>query len=138
MSGIRGVGGATGSPMPRAARSTAGFRLAAPGVTAEAGGAAAVAPPPGLSLLALQETAAAAERDARARARGVALIAALAYLQAGLLRGRVDAALPDRLAALSEGEAAADPGLAALVADITLRARVELARLGHGFDVASQ
>ncbi|MBR0657567.1 flagellar assembly protein FliX, partial [Plastoroseomonas arctica] len=98
----------------------------------------AAAVPPGLSLLALQETGAAAERDARARARGAALIATLAALQTGLLRGSVDSAVTARLAALSEGEAAADPALAALLADITLRARVELARLRHGIDVAPE
>jgi hypothetical protein len=81
-------------------------------------------------LLALQETAPAAERDARARKRGEELIEELSALQLALLSGRADPARLRRLATLSVGEAAADPGLAAAVAGLQLRARVELARLG--------
>ncbi|MDB5317238.1 MAG: hypothetical protein JWO24_3082 [Rhodospirillales bacterium] len=132
MSGIRGLGGApvrqAGQRAPPGA--TRGFRIASGGANAMAPtGALVVAAPAGLSLLALQENSAVAERDLRARSRGLALIAALAALQAGLLRGVIDAALPARLAALSEGEAASDPALAALLAEATLRARIELARM---------
>ena len=138
MSGIRGLGGV---PAPvaaaRAARGGGGFRLAGGQATRTDGAlAAGSVAAPALSLLALQESGAAAERDARARARGLALLDALAGLQAGLLRGAVDAGLPARLAALGEGEAAADPALAALVAQVTLRARIELARLATATDMA--
>jgi energy-converting hydrogenase Eha subunit B len=79
----------------------------------------------------VQEAGPPAERDARARRRGIAMLAALDAIQADLLAGRVDAGQVEALAALLDGEAAADPGLAAAVAAITLRVRVELARRGR-------
>ncbi|MBR0673767.1 flagellar assembly protein FliX, partial [Neoroseomonas soli] len=83
-----------------------------------------------IGLLALQEAGPVAERDARARRRGDALLRELSGLQAELLAGRVDPARLQALAALAEGESAADPALAAAVAAIALRARIELARRG--------
>lgn len=140
MSGIRGLGSVPAPPASaRAARGAGGFRLASgQGAPVDVAASAAAAPATALSLLALQESAAVAERDARARARGLALLAALSALQAGMLRGVVDAALPARLAALGEGEAAKDPALADLLAQVTLRARVELARLAAAADMARE
>ena len=140
MSGIRGLGGVPAPPASaRTARGAGGFRLATgPGAAAEVAASAAAAPAAAVSLLGLQECGAVAERDARARTRGLAMLSALAALQAGLLRGAVDAGLPARLAALGEGEAAADPALAALLAQVTLRARVEMARLATATDMAPE
>lgn len=140
MSGIRGLGGVPARPTSvRAAGSAGGFRLAqGQGVAVDVAAPASAVPAAALSLLGLQESAAAAERDARARTRGLAMLSALAALQAGLLRGAVDAGLPARLAALGEGEAAADPALAALLAQVTLRARVEMARLATATDMAPE
>lgn len=131
MVGVRGVTGGVVTGAGRGARAQGGtFRL---GGAAAGGGAApaqAVAAPQGVALLALQESAPAAERDARARRQGQALIEELAALQAGLLAGRLDPARLRAMAALCAGEEAADPALAAAIGAIRLRARVELARLG--------
>ena len=82
------------------------------------------------SLLALQETIAAGERDARSRQRAEGLLDELAALQLGLLGGRLPRARLEALAALAaEPEMAADPALAALAGEIGVRAAVELARL---------
>jgi hypothetical protein len=94
-----------------------------------AAAAEGTAPASAIGLLALQEGAPAAERDARARRRGEAMLEGLAMLQAALLGGRLDPARLARLADLAEGEAAADPALQAVVAGVALRLRVELARL---------
>lgn len=131
MVGVRGVTGGVATGAGRGARAQGGgFRLGATGAGAAAAPAQGVAGPQGVSLLALQECAPAAERDARARRQGQALIEELTALQAGLLAGRLDPARLRALAALCAGEAAADPALAAAIGAIRLRARVELARLG--------
>lgn len=137
MVGIRGVGPGAATRAGRGPRGAGGgFRL---GPGAEAAGAAATqaaAAPSAIGLLALQETAPAAERDARARRRGEAMLRELAALQAELLAGRADPARLQALAALAEGEAAADPVLAESVAAISLRVRIELARRGLGRSVS--
>jgi hypothetical protein len=127
MDPIRGVGGGAAARGSRGTR-PGGFRLGGPGGAAPAEAAAAPAAALAAGLLALQEAAPAAERDARARRRGEAMLRALSDLQAELLGGRADPARLEALAALAEGEAAADPALAEAVAAIALRARVELAR----------
>jgi hypothetical protein len=128
---VRGVTGRAAAGPARGARAPAGaFRLGPASGGAEAAPAQGAAAPQGVALLALQEAAPAAERDARARRRGQALLKELSALQAGLLAGRVDPARLRALAALSGGDPAADPALAAILAAISLRARVELARLG--------
>lgn len=133
MVGIRGVGAGAASRGAKGPRAGAGgFSLGtAPDASAPAG-AQGVAGPSAVGLLALQETAPAAERDARARRRGEAILRELAALQLDLLSGRIDPARLQALAGLAEGEAAADPVLAESVAAIALRARIELARLGMG------
>lgn len=103
----------------------AGSETAEPAETAAVEGVT-IAP----SLLALQETVAAGERDARARRRAEAMLEGLAELQRGLLAGRLPRARLEALAALAaEAEVAADPRLAAIAAEIGVRAAVELARL---------
>ncbi|MDT8266848.1 flagellar assembly protein FliX, partial [Roseomonas sp. DSM 102946] len=61
--------------------------------------------------------------------RGTAMLEELAGFQADLLRGRADPDRLRRLAGLSEGEMPPDPHLAEALAAISLRAKVELARL---------
>jgi hypothetical protein len=129
MEPIRGLGGGGTIRGGRAPRGPGGFRL--PAAAQGSGGAEAtegVAAPSAIGLLALQETAPAAERDARAQRRGQAMLDELGALQRDLLAGRADPARLHRLEALTQGEAAADPALAEAVAAIALRARIELAR----------
>ncbi|MCS6921166.1 MAG: flagellar assembly protein FliX [Elioraea sp.] len=123
-------------PLPQArpvGRSAAGgrFRVAVESGVEESREAApvesvSIAP----SLLAIQESLEAAERDSRVKRRAEAMLGELGAIQLGLLTGR----LPEsRLAALAklarEGEKAADPRLAAIAAEVEVRAAVELARL---------
>ena len=86
-------------------------------------------------MLALQEADGAlareghATRDRKARRRGRALLEALAGLQRGLLAEGAAVDTLRRLAQLAaEPEEAADPALGLILAQILLRARVELAR----------
>jgi hypothetical protein len=119
----------------RSARPVGGagrFRVAVQtGETAEAHDSApvddvSIAP----SLLALQETVATSERDARSRRRAEGMLEELTALQLGLLAGRMPRGRLEALAALAaEPEVAADPRLAAIAAEISVRAAVELARL---------
>ncbi|NMJ41731.1 flagellar assembly protein FliX [Roseomonas sp. JC162] len=129
---IRGVGG--GSPVRpgRGGRGgPGGFALGGAGEAQGAGAASAVVAPAAVGLLALQEGAPAADRDARGARRAQALLRELAGLQADLLAGRLEASRLGTLAALADGETPADPALAAALAAIALRARIELARLSH-------
>jgi hypothetical protein len=124
---VRIAGVAAGANAPRrAARASGGFRLP----ETEAAATAAVPAGEGLAaLLAMQESGGVAEAEQRARRRGQRVLDALRDLQLGMLRGGVDQARLEALAALAEtaGEIA-DPALRAVLAEIALRARVELAR----------
>lgn len=105
----------------------AGFRL--PAAAMEAPAAAATTEVMLGGMLALQEAESGAVRDREARRRGQELLAALARLQRALLEGHRDLPGLRRLAALVEDmPGAADPGLRQALADVALRARVELAR----------
>lgn len=126
---IRGTDGGTTIRGGRAPRGAGGFRV--PGAAGGAAGMEAAEGPAAASaigLLALQESAPAAERDARARRRGEAMLDELAALQRDLLAGRADPARLHRLHHLATGEAAADPALREAVDAIALRVRIELAR----------
>ena len=81
-------------------------------------------------MLALQEQAESGlVRDRAARRHGLAVLEELARLQRALLGGRIDPTALRGLAALAETvPEAADPELRQAVADVVLRARVELAR----------
>ena len=72
------------------------------------------------------------ERRRRSAGRGQNLLDALDELKVALLGGRVSAHDLGRIAArLKEIEASGDPGLDAVLAQIDLRAKVELAKLGR-------
>ena len=86
----------------------------------------------GLGLLGLQQGWSDAERDDAAKRRGHAVLEELEGLQLALLSGRIDSGLLARLARLAEGESGADPGLRDILRDISLRARIELARRSSG------
>lgn len=129
MAPIRGVGGGTTIRGGRATRGGGGFRI--DGGVADAAGPEAAERPAAASaigLLALQENAPAAERDARAHRRGEAMLRELAALQRDLLAGRSDPARLHSLLELTTGEVPADPTLREAVAAIALRVRIELAR----------
>ena len=135
MQGIGRIAGARGAGAARGTgRRSGGFQVqaeAGTGIT-EAAATAEVAAP-GLGLLALQESGAAAERDAAARRRAQDILEELSGLQCDLLAG--DGCDPDRLArlaALDSGEDGADPGLREVVQAVVLRARIELARRDSG------
>jgi hypothetical protein len=128
---VRGYGLA-GRAAARARAGASGFRL--PAAEAEPAAAEAAAPLAAVTASALLGAEAApspAERDAAARRRGGALLDALAELQRGLLGGGARRAALGRLAALAEGESGADPALREILGQISLRARVELARRGE-------
>ncbi|MCS6933324.1 MAG: hypothetical protein NZM27_14085 [Acetobacteraceae bacterium] len=130
MSGVRGIGAAGPAGRPAAAGPArhAGFRLPESVGAEQAAAAAPVAA--ALSLLAVQEAGDATERDRRARRRGEAMLADLSALQVALLEGQDPSAILGRLESLAAGEAAADPRLAEILAEIRLRAKVEAARRG--------
>jgi len=130
MSGVRGIGaaGAAGRAGAAAPARHGGFRLpdsASAGRAAEAQPVSAALP-----LLAVQEAGDATERDRRARRRGEAMLAELGAVQLALLEGRDPAAILGRLESLAAGEAASDPRLAEILAEVRLRAKVEAARRG--------
>lgn len=84
------------------------------------------------ALIALQGLEDLPERRRRSLKRGRSALDALDALKLGLLSGRVDpAALAQlRVAAGALGESSGDPGLDSVLAEIALRAEVELAKLG--------
>lgn len=82
-----------------------------------------------LGLIGLQQGCSDAERDDAARRRGHAVMEELEGLQLALLAGRLDSGRLSRLAQLAEGESGADPALRDILRAISLRARIELARL---------
>jgi hypothetical protein len=118
--------------VPQQAAAT--FRL--PETASEASEAAA---PPGEAtavslgtLLAAEALDREAVHDRAARRQGQAVLAGLTALQRALLEGGDPAVALERLAGLVANlPQATDPCLAALLEAIALRARVELARVGH-------
>ncbi len=129
MTRVNGMGLGIAAPR-RAARSAGGFRLAAAEdmpAAARAGASAEVA-----SLLALQEQSAPnpAVVEERAARRARQTLEELRGLQLDMLRGGVaDPARLESLARLAEDAPhVGDPTLAEALAEIALRARVELAR----------
>ena len=126
---IRGVAAAQAAAgAPRQMRGPSGFRV--PQARAAATGPAPGVEEVGLAgMLALQEVPDPELADREARRRGLDILVALAELQRALLGpGGAD---PARLAALAAAVPQADdPALRAVVAAITLRARIEAARHG--------
>jgi hypothetical protein len=128
------VGGIGGGALParRAGRGAGGFALAGASAGAPAAVAAATAP----ALLAVQQAGALPDPpEERARRQAEAALDGLRELQLGLLRGDADSAALARLAALAESPSGGvpDPGLRALLAEVGLRVKVELARRRAGF-----
>jgi hypothetical protein len=127
---------AAGRPGARAATGNAGAAgfppPAEPGAGAACSGGVAASVPVTLdSLLALQQVDEPTERDRAARRHGQALLAALGRLQRLLLEDGDQAAALAQIRTLAEATpAAADPGLAAALDLVVLRARIELARRG--------
>jgi hypothetical protein len=101
-----------------------------------AGDAAAAAPPPlGVgSLLAVQELPDATAERRRAMDRGFDILDRLDELRLALLDGRLDRRSLEGLAeSVRQARSAVDdPGLAAVLDAVELRAAVELAKLGQG------
>ncbi len=116
-----------GPVAPRRAARTPGFGLPA-GATPESAGAAATAAAAPVGLLALQEVGQVEHDPARAGRRADAMLDELRGLQLDLLSGSADPARLARLAALADGPMPADPALHAVLREVSLRARVELAR----------
>lgn len=109
-----------------ARRSGSGFSVPGGGAPTVAGLEASA---PSLGVLGLEQGWTPAERDAAAERRGSAVLRELQGLQLALLGGGVEVSRLSRLALLAEGEAGADPALREIIAEISLRARIELARL---------
>jgi hypothetical protein len=126
--GIGGISAAGAPPARRGARAASGFAL--PG-DRPATAAAASAPSGIAALLSVQDedAGAPAKRETPLRRAALALDE-LRGLQLALLRGcGDDPARLERLAALANGaDLAAEPALRSLIAEVRLRARVELAR----------
>lgn len=126
--------GAVGSrgTSSRGASSSAAFQISDGGTAQRAAGTAAAAPSTGIeALLALQ--AAPDERHERRRQvrRGRSLLDALDALKADLLAGRAgEGHLNQLMALIGQARERTEPGLDALLDDIELRTRVELAKRG--------
>ncbi|KKB10550.1 hypothetical protein VE25_17605 [Devosia geojensis] len=110
------------------------FRLGEAAASARAGSAPLVSGPASIgALLALQAVGDATEgRRRQAIKRGRTLLDTLEEMRADFLAGRANPAMLDRLATiLSEERETAEPQLDALLDDIELRVRVELAKHGR-------
>ena len=127
---LDGVGGL--APQSRSTtRSSAEPFVIANAVTASAARPApATVPAIGMeSMLMLQAIGDGAERDRAARMRGAAMIAAMSDLQRAMLAdGDPSLALRSLSELAVDGPLADDPGLAAVLRTVVLRARIEVAR----------
>ena len=124
----------TGTPLgghKGPARASSAFAVPSP-ATAASGGLAAAMPAVPATLagaLAVQELGCEAPQDRAARRRGYDLLAGLRALHRALLADSMDREPLAELAMLAtEVPEAADPRLREVVAELVLRARVELAR----------
>ncbi|HET9904771.1 MAG TPA: flagellar assembly protein FliX [Xanthobacteraceae bacterium] len=126
-----GIAASVGSPRRAAG---GGFSVAA---TASAPAAAQAAAPRAVAglgaLVALQAIDEPGERRNRAVKRGRATLDALEEVRIGLLGGQLDAATVGRLRAAAQGmaESSGDAGLDSVLAEVELRAAVELAKLSR-------
>jgi len=118
----------------RAAAAGRGFAVADPEQSAPSAPARAAAAVAGLNaLMALQGVDDPLSAKRRAVRRGHSLLGLLEDVKLGLLAGRLSPAKLEQLAAVA-GEACGDvddPRLEAVLAEIELRARVELAKFGR-------
>ena len=108
------------------------FRPETSGAQPRAAQTSSVATSTGIdALLALQSVDDATTGRRKAVRRANLLLDALEEMQADLLAGRVSEGRLNRaIALLTQAKSATEPGLDALVADIELRVRVELSKLG--------
>jgi hypothetical protein len=84
------------------------------------------------AILALQAAEGPLSKRKKAVRRGASLLDSLDEIKTDLLIGRIDAGRLDRMAAiLAEARERSLPGLDALLDDIELRVRVELAKFGR-------
>lgn len=113
--------------------SGSGFQVALEGGAARAGNVAPAAPATGIDvLLALQGIPDPLQERRRQVRRGRSLLDTLDALKADLLAGRSsDGHLNQLLALTGQARERTDPGLDAILDDIELRARVELAKRGR-------
>lgn len=124
---------AAGAAAP-ARRATAGtaFSVAGPEPARTTGAGTPPRPVAGLDvLLALQAVDDPVERRRRAISRGRRALDALDALKVALLAGNLDGEALERLRSVAESlsDASGDPGLDAVMAEIGLRAAVEVAKL---------
>lgn len=115
---------------PRRSDGGGRFQVPEPAGGMEAAETTATAAPTDLGgLLALQEEPGAEAKDRQARARGTAILAELAALQRTMLGDGDDGQVSTRLEHLvADPPSATDPALAAVLRQITLRARIEALR----------
>ena len=131
---VTGPAGPSSSQGARPARSAGGFSVPSSGAAASAGAAAAAAGVSGVAgvsaLMALQGVEDATERRRRAIRRGGGLLDRLDELKLALLAGEAGEGTLERLgrSLREERPIDADPGLNSLLAQIDLRAAVELAK----------
>lgn len=131
---VTGPSGSSSATGARPARASGGFSVPSAGAAASAGPAAAAAAVTGVAgvsaLMALQGVEDATERRRRAIRRGSGLLDRLEDLKLALLSGEAGEAALERLGrGLGEERPVdADPALNSLLAQIDLRAAVELAK----------
>ena len=131
---VTGPSGPASTQGSRSAKAAGGFSVPAPGAAAPAGPASAAAGVSGVAgvsaLMALQGIEDAVERRRRAVRRGSGLLDRLDELKLALLAGESGEAVLDRLgrSLREERPIDGDAGLDGLLAQIDLRAAVELAK----------
>jgi hypothetical protein len=132
MTAIEGIGGPNPTKTTGRTPHAASAEFTLPPEPAASGAAAAAAPPQAASLgamLTLQELGCETVEDREARKHGQAMLALLAALQRALLTGGSQETVLAQLAGLvGTAPQATDRRLAAMVAAIMVRVRVELAR----------
>ena len=131
---VTGPSGASSSTGARPAKASGGFSMPPAGAAAPSGATAAAAGVSGVAgvsaLMALQGVEDATERRRRAIRRGGGLLDRLEELKLALLSGEAGEGALERLSRglREERPVDADPGLNSLLAQIDLRAAVELAK----------
>ncbi|HYC99506.1 flagellar assembly protein FliX [Brevundimonas sp.] len=131
---VTGPSGPSTSQGARPAKASGGFSVPSPGAGAPAGAPAAAASVSGVAgvsaLMALQGVEDATERRRRALRRGGGLLDRLDELKLALLAGEAGEGTLERLGRglREERPIDADPALNSLLAQIDLRAAVELAK----------
>jgi hypothetical protein len=126
-----GTGAARGAD--RNTGSGPAFNVDEGGATSRAAAPANAAPATGIAgLLALQSADDPLLKRKKQVRRGIALLDTLEEIKADLLVGQVgEGRLNQLMALITQARERGEPGLDALLDDIELRARVELAKRGH-------